>query len=573
MGRRPSAGRRGRPRANAALEDLWQQLAGGEAASREAVERLAKGGPETVVFLRDRLVRQVDEAAVNALVAQLDNDDFGTREATTQELIVLGPSIHGVLREHLTRDPPLETRLRLEGILTRGPSPSPPQPEGQQQVGAVTALQRIGTEEARAALKRVRDGSIWQTTAKAAADGFDRLTDQFITRCLDDARARAKAGDYDNAQALCRQAEAERAVVMLLGKERILQAAEWVEEHRRVSQEANDLAASLAAKPADATARNRLVRVLMVELDRPADAAKHVDESVEAELARMVRLAAELYDRTPAAQRLELADWYLKIASNSQVLGKTTAMARAQSLYEGTLQLAQLTDAERAAAGAGVQRVRLAAVGGLAGANGEGIDLLKLIDPRLHACTGQWQMTEAGLRCMPGNFYTTMVPVIPQGSYELRIQFLRTAGNDGIFIAVPVGERRGDLNLGGWGGTVSGLERIDGKAANENESTVRAGPIANGAVQTLVVRVVRAKEKVEVQVLLNEKPYISWSGDPRAPEHRSDVGVAARRHLRARGRPERYHFPEHTPAHVGRVGADRSVMPLLSACASLPLSL
>jgi RNA polymerase sigma factor (sigma-70 family) len=58
-------------------------------------------------------------ARVGALIRQLDDAKFEKRAAASKALLEIGPLAIGLLRAELAKGPPLETRRRIEGILSR----------------------------------------------------------------------------------------------------------------------------------------------------------------------------------------------------------------------------------------------------------------------------------------------------------------------------------------------------------------------------------------------------------------------------------------------------------------------
>ena len=84
-------------------------------------------------------------------MADLDGDEFKTREAAARALAELGPAAAPALEAGLTKNPSAEGRGRIEGMLARWRRPSA---GAEARPGrAVQALQWAGGEQARAVLK------------------------------------------------------------------------------------------------------------------------------------------------------------------------------------------------------------------------------------------------------------------------------------------------------------------------------------------------------------------------------------------------------------------------------------
>ena len=109
---------------------------------------------------------------MKASIADLDSDDFATRERATAELQEHGPLVAAALREVVAKtSSSAEARLRAEDLLrkiTRGPI----SPRELRALRAVEVLEWIGTKEARARLLEL---------TKGAADG--RLTREAASAC------------------------------------------------------------------------------------------------------------------------------------------------------------------------------------------------------------------------------------------------------------------------------------------------------------------------------------------------------------------------------------------------------
>jgi hypothetical protein len=141
-----------------------------------------------------------------------------------------------------------------------------------------------------------------------------------------------------------------------------------------------------------------------------------------------------------------------------------------------------------------------------------GMNLLKNVNPKVHAVAGEWKVTAEGLICPVDDFATLSLPFRPKGAYTLEVEFRRLEGNDGILILLPVGSRAGALNLGGWGGDTCGLEQIDNVGADENETSVKQSFDLNKRY-TLKATVIPKGDDVQITVWLNGKDFISWSGE------------------------------------------------------------
>src|SRR5205823_3023971 len=100
-----------------ARERLWAELADKDAAKAyRAVLALAARPAEAVPLVRAKLKPRPgpDEKRLAKLLADLDSDDFETREAASKGLAALGPDAEGALKRALDAAPSAEVRQRVE---------------------------------------------------------------------------------------------------------------------------------------------------------------------------------------------------------------------------------------------------------------------------------------------------------------------------------------------------------------------------------------------------------------------------------------------------------------------------
>lgn len=159
---------------NVPMEILWQDLAGDAAA--QAVGSLA-ASPGTVPFLATKL-RPATEAAgrIAALIAQLDDDRYATREEATQALDDLGLEAEPALRRVLAGTKSLEVRTRAEALLAAlGKPRAMPTGETLRTLRAIQLLALIGTPEARQLLETLASGAPGAPSTRDAGDALRRL--------------------------------------------------------------------------------------------------------------------------------------------------------------------------------------------------------------------------------------------------------------------------------------------------------------------------------------------------------------------------------------------------------------
>ena len=151
----PSPGKMGEEN----LKKFWKALEGedGQAASF-AVGMLSRQPGESLPFLRPLLPHgpAADPKVVAKLVTDLDHDDFAVREKASTALAQMGYLAAPLLRAAAKTATAAETRGRLRALLTRLDNAANGR-ERNRMIRAIEILERIGSPEARAILRDMRD--------------------------------------------------------------------------------------------------------------------------------------------------------------------------------------------------------------------------------------------------------------------------------------------------------------------------------------------------------------------------------------------------------------------------------
>ncbi|HEY7309480.1 MAG TPA: sigma-70 family RNA polymerase sigma factor [Gemmataceae bacterium] len=156
-------------------EGLWRTLAGADAvAAFEAVCALA--ARREVAFFSKRLkrVEAPNAAKIGRHLADLDSNEFATRERAENELAQLEELAEPDLRKALTKSVSLEMRRRIEHLLAKLDA-NPPSAKTLQALRAIEALEHIATPEARQLLRKLADGYPAARPTRAAKAALERL--------------------------------------------------------------------------------------------------------------------------------------------------------------------------------------------------------------------------------------------------------------------------------------------------------------------------------------------------------------------------------------------------------------
>jgi hypothetical protein len=165
------------------MKGLWKDLADADAAKAyQAMWELSDASRTAAAFLIAQVapVKSADRARVEKAIADLDSDEFPTREAASKALAEIGEPALPFLTNALQGTLSLETRRRLEQfvtMLTREPGLDELRP-----LRAVQALELAGTPEARAALRAWANGAAGARLTEAARAALARLADGDISR-------------------------------------------------------------------------------------------------------------------------------------------------------------------------------------------------------------------------------------------------------------------------------------------------------------------------------------------------------------------------------------------------------
>lgn len=400
-------------------------------------------------------------------------------------------------------------------------------------MGLVLAHVPAKAAAARGRLLEVRARQFDAATGDAKKPAGEALLDLL----LEDADAKQKAGDPAEAAALLRRA---RPVAAAAGSPRLAEIDERSQAitlRMQVERRIKDVEALLERDPKNGSAREGLVRLYLVELDDPAAAAKVLEGVGDKNLKKYVPAAARPLEEAPELACLELGEWYAGLAGLAPKHARAPMYARAKpylerflSLHEaknldrtrGTVALGKVNEALAQLAAAATAKAQprkptkpTETAGGIeAGVikPGAWVDILSLVDPAKDAVKGTWRRQDKALAVEPVEHGRIMIPVAPQGSYELRVSFVRQSGNQSVDFILPVGSSAVAVVLSGAEGAVSGLWSIDGNEADHNEAKVSPGRLQNGHEYRAECRVIVQGNQAIITVTLDGEPYFRWSG-------------------------------------------------------------
>lgn len=166
-----------RDAAGGTLADAWKTLADADGpAAFQAQGRFLAEPTQAVEWLAARVtpVSRPAPARVKALIADLDHDDFATRERAAADLKEYGAIVAAALREVVAKSPSVEARRRATRIL-EGLADGIAPPGEVRCLRAVEVLEWIATTAARALLLDLAKGAPEARLTRAAAAACERL--------------------------------------------------------------------------------------------------------------------------------------------------------------------------------------------------------------------------------------------------------------------------------------------------------------------------------------------------------------------------------------------------------------
>lgn len=357
-----------------------------------------------------------------------------------------------------------------------------------------------------------------RTYATARGDARSKAGEALVEALAAVAGAQADTGDLEGADATLKQAIAIATAIKSDSRAALKEQQASLAGRKQVEKELAALKAKLEANPKDDAARKELIRLYLVELDNPAEAARFVDESIDEATRKYTPASAKGVDEAPELACPELGAWYRSLADmGASASAKAAMLLRARAYYERFLDLHKAEDLARTTAALTLKKIedalaKLPAAG--AKSAGGWVDCLRYVDPATSAAKGKWEKKDGRLTIFPSGqpYERIAVPVAPQGSYELQITLVQKGGPDAVAVMLPAGPTACNVVFGAYAGAVSGLEMVKGNNADKNETTVKPSALPGGQECTATIKVLVHATDGEIAVELNGKPFIAWKG-------------------------------------------------------------
>jgi len=194
--------------------------------------------------------------------------------------------------------------------------------------------------------------------AAARGEAKTKAGEDVITALSALAEAQTGAGDSDAAGGTLRQAITVATVIKSENKAALQDRLENLAPRQKVEKQIAAIKAKLDADPKDEASRKELVRLYLVEMDNPAEAAKFLDEALDEATRKYVPAAAKPVEDAPELACMELGDWYKGLADQATTpTSKGAMLRRAQAYYQRFLVLHTAADLGRTAATLTLRRI------------------------------------------------------------------------------------------------------------------------------------------------------------------------------------------------------------------------
>ena len=278
--------------------------------------------------------------------------------------------------------------------------------------------------------------------------------------------AKEAAGDVAEATALYRRAKAIARAARSPRTADIDARAEALVQRVRLERQIADVRALLEKDPRNVSVREGLVRLLLVERDEPAEAAKVLAGCKDKDLLKYVPAAAKPVESAPELACLELGEWYRGLADAAPAHAKAAMYARARPYLErfldvhtssnlartrGTVALEKVTEAASKLAAPPPKPTPREKTAKPEPSQSGVLKPGQWVDLEKDVMKGAWERRGEALVNMQQSSCLAL-PVVPRGSYEIQATFQRTSGTDSVSVYLPVASYKVLLLLSSWHG-------------------------------------------------------------------------------------------------------------------------
>ena len=147
--------------------------------------------------------------------------------------------------------------------------------------------------------------------------------------------------------------------------------------------------------------------------------------------------------------------------------------------------------------------------GGATAARAPGaVDLLKRIDPARDAVSGEWRMENGALLTPSDAGARLRIAFDAPAAYDIVLEAERLEGKGTLGLGLLMGASQVLAAIDAFEGTITGLDMVDGRSCNDNETTHHGGVLHDGTPNKVECRV----RPNHIQLAVNGETLIDWQG-------------------------------------------------------------
>lgn len=191
----------------------------------------------------------------------------------------------------------------------------------------------------------------------ARPDEKQAAGDEYLAALIAAADEEVDAGQIDKAIAHYKQAFDAGNTFRSSAKTDIAERIHLAEARREIDRQQKQWQDKLAANPADSATREKLVKLIVLELDAPAKAEPFLNDDLDQGTRTYVPLAAKEVDSLEEKVALEMGRWYESLLTGASTTGARTALEHARAYYRRYLEIHTAKDADSLKAAMSLKRV------------------------------------------------------------------------------------------------------------------------------------------------------------------------------------------------------------------------
>jgi hypothetical protein len=258
----------------------------------------------------------------------------------------------------------------------------------------------------------------------AKADAGDKL----LRALRDAANAAERDGRWADAKELWRQAYSVAYALRSPLREVLAFARGRATHFETIALQADRAAKALAGGSANGAMRQKLLEMLVIELDRPAEARKHLTPETDQTWRTYLPLAQQEPAKLSGSAAAELGRWYHEyLAPRASKFSQLRVLLAAKACYQRAVKPRPADETVRLSrlAKLGVLEKELEELAMHSGAGGRApeLDLLGSLDLAELDSKGAWDFVSGALTVWPARQAYARLPATVSGSYRLSIRF------------------------------------------------------------------------------------------------------------------------------------------------------